>query len=409
MAIKHERNNKRQVNPVHPTDQPITFNEDEDSTLYAKNNNGGGISVLGDPKYVNLKDKEKRGRIVSYVLAGLLATCFIGNSVYQFTLPKPPSDAKIASIARSAVGETGFNKQAGEDIAVSYVKAYLSLKTDETAEKQLAWYLTGDSLSSASDPGTSGNIRTSTANAAQQVIGTPQVTRIAVHKNSALATYRVVALVKPAATGTGTTVKDAAKNNNQNAELKQISMSVTVAFDKDTSKYYIATPHPSIVPSLSMGKSQELVKSKGIPGTKIQNSADTDAVIQGYFKAYVSATLEKPGDLSQYVLDIKKATVATTGFGGQYTINTNSISYEAYRQENGDIIAKVNLELIDELGGSTDTDTKESAKQNITYPVTYKVTLAKQSNGKYLVSNLEPDVYDTDATNITKYSSSTSE
>ena len=97
-----------------------------------------------------------------------------------------------------------------------------------------------------------------------------------------------------------------------------------------------------------------------------------------------------------------RSSVATIGFGGQYTVNTNSITYEAYRQSNGDIIAKVNLELVDELGGSTDTDTKESAKQSITYPVTYKVTLSQQPNKKFLVSNMEPDIYDTDSSDIVR-------
>lgn len=402
MAISRQHSSKRTVKPTPPTEQPITFHADEEGTLYANNNEKGAVSFLSDPLYKESKNWATRGRITAFAVCGLLAACVASAIIHPYTLPKTLSDAEFAAKARAANGETGFNKAAGEEIAVNYVKAYLSLKTDETAEKQLAFYLTGDSLSSASDNNGASNIRSSTANSAQQVIGTPQVTRVAVHKNSALATYRVVALVKPSATGTGTTVKDAAKNNNQNAELKQISMSVTVAYNEKTSKYYVATPHPAIVPSLSMGKSQELVKSKTIPGERVQPSADLDSVIQGYFKAYVAATPEKPGDLSQYVVDIKKSNVSTIGFGGQYTVNTNSITYEAYRQSNGDIIAKVNLELVDELGGSTDTDTKESAKQSITYPVTYKVTLSQQPNKKFLVSNMEPDIYDTDSSDIVR-------
>lgn len=402
MAISRQHSSKRTVKPTPPTEQPITFHADEEETIYANNNEKGAASFLGDPLYKESKNWATRGRITAFAVCGLLAACVASAIIHPYTLPKTLSDAEFAAKARAANGETGFNKAAGEEIAVNYVKAYLSLKTDETAEKQLAFYLTGDSLSSASDNNGASNIRSSTANSAQQVIGTPQVTRVAVHKNSALATYRVVALVKPSATGTGTTVKDAAKNNNQNAELKQISMSVTVAYNEKTSKYYVATPHPAIVPSLSMGKAQELVKSKTIPGERVQPSADLDSVIQGYFKAYVAATPEKPGDLSQYVVDIKKSSVATIGFGGQYTVNTNSITYEAYRQSNGDIIAKVNLELVDELGGSTDTDTKESAKQSITYPVTYKVTLSQQPNKKFLVSNMEPDIYDTDSSDIVR-------
>ena len=99
-------------------------------------------------------------------------------------------------------------------------------------------------------------------------------------------------------------------------------------------------------------------------------------------------------------MDTKTLTIANAGLGGKFTINTNDISYELYRQEDGTLIAKVNLNLIDELGGSTDSDTSESTKQNITYPVTYQVTLAKQENGKYLVTDLMPDTYDANTTKL---------
>lgn len=149
-----------------------------------------------------------------------------------------------------------------------------------------------------------------------------------------------------------------------------------------------------------MGKSNSLIPSTSVTGTKIQNTAETDSVINGFFKAYVTATPEKRGDLAQYVLDTKTLTIANAGLGGKFTINTNDISYELYRQEDGTLIAKVNLNLIDELGGSTDSDTSESTKQNITYPVTYQVTLAKQENGKYLVTDLMPDTYNANTTKL---------
>jgi hypothetical protein len=400
MAINLKKNDKQQVKPIPAVDQPISINSSKKG-LYARNRTTGELVPLGKPVFRNRKNHLLAGKWSLYGLAILVIIALVGHTFLYLTTPKPPTKEEIQSYAREAVGVTGYNKEAGAEIATGYVKAYLSLKTDETAEKQLAMYLTGDALSSSDLNLGSANIRSYTSNAAQQVVGTPQVTRITMHKNPALATYRVTALVKPSATGTGTSIKDASKNNaNQASELKQITMAVTVAFNESNSTYYIATPHPAILPSPIMGKSSTLIPSTSVTGTKIQNTADTDSVINGFFKAYVTATPEKRGDLAQYVLDTKTLTLANAGLGGKFTINTNDISYELYRQEDGTLIAKVNLTLVDELGGSTDSDTSESTKQSITYPVTYQVTLAKQNNGKYLVTDLMPDTYNANTTEL---------
>ena len=210
--------------------------------------------------------------------------------------------------------------------------------------------------------------------------------------------------MKPATVGSNNSIANASKaansNGNTTDELKQITLSVTIGYDSATSKYYVATPNPSIVPSSIMGRSQNLVQPKNIPGSKIQNSEDITNTLSGFFKAYMVASPDKHGDLDQFIANTKKANFASVGLSGAYTINSSDISYTAYKQDNGQIIAKVKVTLIDEVGGTTDIDTNERAKQSISYPVEYLVTLDPQGNGKYLVSNLTPYVYDADTTNI---------
>ena len=133
MAISRQHSSKRTVKPTPPTEQPITFHADEEETLYANNNEKGAVSFLGDPLYKESKNWATRGRITAFAVCGLLAACVASAIIHPYTLPKTLSDAEFAAKARAANGETGFNKAAGEEIAVNYVKAYISLKTDETA------------------------------------------------------------------------------------------------------------------------------------------------------------------------------------------------------------------------------------------------------------------------------------
>lgn len=81
-------------------------------------------------------------------------------------------------------------------------------------------------------------------------------------------------------------------------------------------------------------------------------------------------------------------------------MNTNSISYQLYQQDDKSIIARTTLTLVDELGGTTDVESNESTKQSISYTVTYNIKLVQQGNGKYLVSDLSPDIYDVPTQNV---------
>lgn len=405
MAMKFNQTGKRDVKPISPLEQPLEFAEDPEPHVSSRKTNtilplsGSEKNRKNTPQ--RRKDLATRGRVLAFGLVSIGALSFLGHSFYYLMQPEQVTDEHIAAVSQRANGNTGFNKENGEDIAVGYVKAYLSIKTDENAEKLLAWYLSGDKMSNAETSNTSvSNIRTATANVAEQVIGVPRVIRVTPHANPALMTYRVTALVKPSATGTNNSIKDASKSANQVSELKQITMSVTVAFDSKTGRYYIATPNPSILPSPVMGKSNSLIPSQQVQGAKIQNSSETDAVIQGFIKAYVAASPEKHGDLDQYVVDPNKITLATAGFGGEFTVNTNSISYQLYQQDDKSIIARTTLTLVDELGGTTDVESNESTKQSISYTVTYNIKLVQQGNGKYLVADLSPDIYDVPTQNV---------
>jgi hypothetical protein len=405
MAINFDQTGKRDVTPISPIEQNLNFAEAPEPHVSNKKTStilplsGSEKNRKNTPQ--RRKDLATRGRVLAFGLVSVGALSFLGHSFYYLAQPEQVTDEHITAVSQRANGNTGFNKENGEDIAVGYVKAYLSIKTDENADKLLAWYLSGDKMSSTETSNTSvNNIRTATANVAEQVIGVPRVIRITPHANPALMTYRVTALVKPSATGTNNSIKDASKSANQVSELKQITMSVTVAFDSKTGRYYIATPNPSILPSPVMGKSSALIPSQQVQGGKIQNSAETDAVIQGFVKAYVAASPEKHGDLDQYVVEPNKITLATAGFGGEFTVNTNSISYQLYQQDDKSIIARTTLTLVDELGGTTDVESNESTKQSISYTVTYNIKLVQQGNGKYLVSDLSPDIYDVPTQNV---------
>lgn len=391
--------NKIKVKPIPAAKQNLTFNDTEIPSV--TDNTAGKTYALSTRKVKRDGKKWTKAWAIGAIVTAILI--ILTPIIVLLTQPKQLTRADIASVVRQEAEINGFNREAGEDIAIGFVKSYLSLKTDETSDKQLSWYLSGDTLAENTTSGTVAG-RTSTGNVSQQVIGTPRVVRVIPHANPALMTYRVTALVKPATVGSNNSIANASKaansNGNTTDELKQITLSVTIGYDSATSKYYVATPNPSIVPSSIMGRSQNLVQPKNIPGSKIQNSQDITNTLSGFFKAYMVASPDKHGDLDQFIANTKKANFASVGLSGAYTINSSDISYTAYQQDNGQIIAKVKVTLIDEVGGTTDIDTNERAKQSISYPVEYLVTLDPQGNGKYLVSNLAPYVYDADTTNI---------
>lgn len=395
------KNGKYRVNPVPAVEQPFTFKSSvPDHHIYLNEKGGGTILPLSAGKGTTKAERKhniaKSGNMLMWALLTTTILAVIASIVSPYLQPKPLDKDQQATYTLSKAGFTGFNKETGEDIAVGYVKAYFSIKTDDTADSQLSWYLNGDSLSNTNGTGgTGGNIRTYTSNTAQQVIGTPRVIKT-IPQTKEYTTYRVTALVKPSATGTTNNLKEATKTV-QTSELKQITVSVGVAYSTKTGRYYIATPAPTILPSPVMGRTTDLTQPASLPGTQIQPTAETNSVIQGFVKAFVIATPEKHSDLDQYVTETKRLTLANIGLGGAYTVNTNTINYTLSTEDEGKTLtAKVTFDLIDEVGGTTDTNNNENTKQTITYPGTYTLKLTKEGNGKYLVSEFSPWLYTTD-------------
>ena len=393
-----DKNGKYRVTPVPAVEQPFTIKSSvPDQHIYLEGD--AGILPLsagkGTTKAERRNNLVKSGSIFMWILLATTIFAVIGSIVFPYLQPKPLDKDQQAAYTIGKMGVTGFNKEAGEDIAVGYVKAYFSIKTDDTSDSQLAWYLNGDSLSSTNTTGAAGNIRSYTSNTAQQVIGTPRVVKV-IPQTREYTTYRVTALVKPSATGTANNLKEATKTV-QTSELKQITVSVGVAYSTTTGRYYIATPAPTILPSPVMGRTTDLSQPETQPGTAVQPTAETNSVIQGFVKAFVVATPEKHSDLDQYVTETKRLTLANIGLGGAYTVNTNTINYTLTTEDDGKtLIAKVTFDLIDEVGGTTDTNNNENTKQTITYPGTYTLKLTKEGNGKYLVSDFSPWLYTTD-------------
>lgn len=393
-----DKNGKYRVTPVPAVEQPFTIKSSvPDQHIYLEG--AAGILPLsagkGTTKAERRNNLVKSGSIFMWILLATTIFAVIGSIVFPYLQPKPLDKDQQAAYTIGKMGVTGFNKEAGEDIAVGYVKAYFSIKTDDTSDSQLAWYLNGDSLSSTNTTGAAGNIRSYTSNTAQQVIGTPRVVKV-IPQTREYTTYRVTALVKPSATGTANNLKEATKTV-QTSELKQITVSVGVAYSTKTGRYYIATPAPTILPSPVMGRTTDLSQPETQPGTAVQPTAETNSVIQGFVKAFVVATPEKHSDLDQYVTETKRLTLANIGLGGAYTVNTNTINYTLTTEDDGKtLIAKVTFDLIDEVGGTTDTNNNENTKQTITYPGTYTLKLTKEGNGKYLVSDFSPWLYTTD-------------
>lgn len=394
-----DKNGKYRVNSVPAVEQPFTIKSSvPDQHIYLEAD-GGEILPLSAGKGTTKTERHnnliKSGSIFGWALLTTTTLAVIGAIASPYLQPKPLDKDQQAAYTISKMGITGFNKEAGEDIAVGYVKAYLSIKTDDTSDPQLSWYLNGDSLSNTNTTNAAGNIRTYTSNTAQQVIGTPRVVRI-IPQTAEYTTYRVTALVKPSATGTTNNLKEATKTI-QTSELKQITLSVGVAYSNKTGRYYIATPAPTILPSPVMGRNTDLNQPANPTGEAIQPTAETNSVIQGFIKAFTIATPEKHSDLDQYVVDTKKLTLATAGLGGTYTVNTNTINYTLTTDDGGKTLtAKVTFDLTDEVGGTTDTTNNENTKQTITYPGTYTIKLTKEGNGKYLVSEFYPWLYTTD-------------
>ena len=172
MAINFDQTGKRDVTPISPIEQNLNFAEDPEPHVSNKKTStilplsGSEKNRKNTPQ--RRKDLATRGRVLAFGLVSVGALSFLGHSFYYLAQPEQVTDEHITAVSQRANGNTGFNKENGEDIAVGYVKAYLSIKTDENADKLLAWYLSGDKMSSTEASNTSvNNIRTATANVAE--------------------------------------------------------------------------------------------------------------------------------------------------------------------------------------------------------------------------------------------------
>ena len=127
--------NKIKVKPIPAAKQNLTFNDTEIPSV--TDNTAGKTYALSTRKVKRDGKKWTKAWAIGAIVTAILI--ILTPIIVLLTQPKQLTRADIASVVRQEAGINGFNREAGEDIAIGFVKSYLSLKTDETSDKQLSW------------------------------------------------------------------------------------------------------------------------------------------------------------------------------------------------------------------------------------------------------------------------------
>lgn len=383
------------VQPAQPPAQPSrNFIEDEPTDFIDKKNKklipfGGKKSKpVSADKFDDRENRKKKAKAVQVgVLALLVGTTGFGiwNAV------NPPQGASlddVYSIVAANDNDESFPFERGAAFSENFIEAFLERDTDTSTRGYdlTNYFYTGSMEANIADP------RIEPAgNSGQRLLTTPKVVDQGVISGTdgRSAYFVVAAFVETLDLSVGTPTDDVGKRR---PVTKWLVFNVNVFFDKKTDKMYVTPNSPILVPTGNVGASAELPEAKKL-GTGEQDSklaTEVKSVVQGYLSEFAKASASKPGNIVDYVPEKPKVSLVQ-GLAGEFTFESPtdpeaSISFQAF-------YALTDSEEPDPNTAKVDVTVRwkdATSPAPIVYTSEYLMTLEKQPNKKWLVTDMFP-------------------
>lgn len=329
----------------------------------------------------------------------------MGLGAYNAAFPPDvPTEQDIASIAKKATNNTKFPRSRARMFVENYMTAYVRVNADAESAKLLGYYTSGDEKN---DSTTTSRSYSGAVNQ-YDVVSVKSDDGTAVNDNTA--TFLVTTYVKPSVSNTNSLENRNNSSNDKVDEGKWLSFRVSVFWDEKTNGFAIAGD-PAVLPGMNIISSENIPQARELGQADSSATKDVQPVVLGYLKAYAKSSPKDTSDLQQYVVPNPKPNLLT-GFGGKLSFGSGSNSNDgvqltAYVPEGSSaedastLKVRATVDWVDTVEGATGDGTTQQPR--ITYKSTYVLTLQKQENGKYLVSDMIPDVYVPDPAALKEY------
>ncbi len=286
----------------------------------------------------------------------------------------------ISSIAKQAIGETGFPMNRGRALAEQYTKAYFEFNSEnEQASNGLQDFYKG-----TNNPASQTIVRT--GRNIQQVLTAP-VTFSQNAVSETIANYSISVQLS------GLNGKSVADDGTPNT--KWLALSVTVFFDKKTNELSIAKDSPQVIPSYEIGdQSTQPEPAKIGTGDAVADLYNSmSPTVNGFLKAYAKSSSESHSELNQYVSS-KPDPALLAGFNGKFKLGNNeaeldSSAIKVYPSTDSKSNNEWKLLLAVPWADTSSTDPKDT----LSYTGKYVMTLSKSNDNKYYVTAFRPYIY----------------
>lgn len=317
----------------------------------------------------------RRAKIIQSVALGLLTLILLFAAKNAIFPPATLTTDDVIGTISETVDITEFPTERGQGFAEDFMKAYLSINSDQISQTVLGYYYTGNFT-----PGQGDNPnRRTTPSYKQTILYGPTVYGVTPLTNES-ANYTVAALIQPAPV-------EGEQPPSDGSSTRWEFFSVNVYYDVATDKFAITPDSPSLLPTPDVLGAGDVPEAEPLGLGDVDDALGNDvrSTVLGFLEGYRTSTTDEHTAIDQY-LSRDAGPDQKTGLGGAYEFAggaENAITWEAYPAENGEV--KVAVQIIWQTTVGNENNRNE-------YISRYVLTLVSGDSG-YLVERFAPQYY----------------
>lgn len=339
----------------------------------------GGKRKIKEHEYDRRMNIRKKAVIVQWVAISLLVVLVLLGVKNALIPPDVLTEQETADIAAATVGLTNYPLEEGKGFATDFMKAYLTVNSDDgLSDKVLGYYYSGSMAVGDSNYSN----KEATSNYKQNILYGPTVYDAYAFTDYS-ARFTVGSLVKPSVV----------EGKDPGKEAHWEFFNVNVYYNSAADSFTITDDSPSVVPATDIGFISDLPERAPLGVGEADQALNTsiESVIFGYLQGYAQSSPTNHSAIDQYITDSKNPDLIK-GLDGEYELSgdfADSVQFEAFPVDSEDnpteIKALTKVTWANKITG-LDSETR------IDYTSTYVITLEK-TGGKWLISKFQPQYY----------------
>lgn len=354
-----------------------TFIDEKNMRLKPFGRTTGRRARVGE--FDSRKNLRQRSKMVQWVVIGLLLILVLLGIKNSLLPPASLSKAEVETIVAESMGDQGFPLTWGAGFAQDFLQAYLTQSSDPNAKTVLEYFYGG-----VEGGGGGANI-TNSYYLKQTIVSGPTLYNMRARGPSS-ANYVFAVLLDSSSTYADDA--EAMEEATRNGKAKTTYFNVNVYYNAEGDYFVVDPESPTVTSPVTSGGSKNLPDSDlALRDTASQEEMDAARpVVVGFMKGYAVSTPVDHINLDQYIVPDPPAALLQ-GLGKRYQLSgadEQGVQFTLYTTEvPGVLEAEVKVTWREQISSTVYQD----------IPSVYLMTLEKQANGKYLVSNFTPKYF----------------